>query len=335
MGAESSLDKKPASPPADPGPPRAPSIVQNLTDVLMSQSRNPKGAYFARIGVGYAGEVMQRYRGMTIEDFNVPKWLQRYEPPAEERKADREEVMENIASNESYNLSFVQPKSNDEIRRNFLQRMSYLGVLVPPSRRPPASNTSNPHIVIIYDWDDTLLCTSFLNNREDAMNIASKQVKAQLKQLEEAVIRLLTASSGLGSNYIITNAMKGWVEYSSSVWIPGVLPLLENITIVSARHEYEEQFPGDYHEWKVQAFLEMTKLFHTEAVTNLICLGDSNIEIDAAHTLASKYQDACIKTIKFRECPIPDELVKQLDLVTEKFEKICTSGKNMTIRLER
>lgn len=334
MGAKNSLEEQSVSVPASSAPPRCPSVVQNLTDVLMSQSRNPKGAYFARIGISYAGQVLQRYRGMTIEDFNVPRWLQRCKP-SEDRKADRDEVVESIASNETYSLSFVQPKSNDEIRRNFLQRMSYLGVWVPPSRRPPASNTSTSHTVIIYDWDDTLICTSFLNSREDAMNITNKQVKTQLKQLEDAVIRLLTASSGLGNNYIITNAMKGWVEYSASIWTPGVLPLLENITIVSARHEYEEQFPGDYHQWKVQAFLEMTKLFNTEAVTNLICLGDSNIEMDAARTLAGQYQNACIKTIKFRDCPIPDELVKQLDLVTEKFEKICTSGKNMTIRLER
>ena len=277
---------------------------------------------------------MQRY-SMTVNDFKVPKWLEGYRPPvtAEERKEG--EVAESIASNDAYSLSFVQPKSVDEIRRNFFQRMSNLGVWVPQSERGPNSQSSTRYTVIIYDWDDTLLCTSFLNSRDDAMNITSKTVKTQLKLLEDAVVRLLTVSINLGNNYIITNAMKGWVEYSSNLWIPGVVPLLEHFTIVSARHEYEQKYPGDYHQWKLQAFLEMTKLFNIGAVTNLICLGDSNIEIDAAHTLAQCYQNACIKTIKFRDCPNPDELVKQLDLVYEKFEKICTSGKNMTIRLER
>jgi hypothetical protein len=32
--------------------------------------------------------------------------------------------------------------------------------------------------------------------------------------------------------------------------------------------------------------MEMTKTFDTGTITNLICLGDSMIEIDAAHTLA-------------------------------------------------
>jgi hypothetical protein len=39
-------------------------------------------------------------------------------------------------------------------------------------------------------------------------------------------------------------------------------------------------------------------------------LGDSNIEMDAAHHLATKFPKALIKTVKFRECPTPDELVK-------------------------
>mmetsp|Transcript_25067 Transcript_25067/g.24695 ORF Transcript_25067/g.24695 Transcript_25067/m.24695 type:complete len:264 (+) Transcript_25067:205-996(+) len=253
-------------------------------------------------------------------------------PITEEEKAPppSNEVSEKIASNEIYNLSFVQVKTADDIRRQFLQRMSKEGVWLPPSQRPPKSNS-----IIIFDWDDTLLCTTYLNSREDAMNITSKVVKGQLKTLEDAIIRLLTLALSLGNTYIITNAMKGWVEYSSGLWIPGVLTMLEQITVISARSEYEHKFPDNYHQWKVEAFMEMTKLFDTGTITNLICLGDSNIEMDAAHHLVQCYQNACIKTIKFRDGPNPEELVKQLELVTDKFEKICTSGKNLTIRLER
>jgi hypothetical protein len=42
-----------------------------------------------------------------------------------------------------------------------------------------------------------------------------------------------------------------------------------------------------------------------------------------------------IKTIKFRENPKPDEMVKQLGLVVEKFREIFDSNKNLTIRLEK
>ncbi len=50
-------------------------------------------------------------------------------------------------------------------------------------------------------------------------------------------------------------------------------------------------------------------------ITNLIALGDSMMEMDAAHNLALKFQKALIKTVKFREFPKPNELVKQLNLV--------------------
>jgi hypothetical protein len=42
-----------------------------------------------------------------------------------------------------------------------------------------------------------------------------------------------------------------------------------------------------------------------------------------------------VKTIKFRENPRPDEMVKQLGLVVEKFGEIFESNKNLTIRLEK
>jgi len=245
------------------------------------KARNIRNAYLTRIGFGQAGEIMKKYQGMTVRDFKVPKWMEGYRQPTEEDQPNQNEVHEKIASNEKYNLSFVQVKTNDEIRRQFLQRMSKEGVWIPPSQRLPKSQS-----IIIFDWDDTLLCTSFLNSREDAMEIQSKNVLAQLKSLEEAVVRLINAAMNLGSTYIITNAMRGWVEYSSSIWTPGVLSVLEQVKAISARSEYEHKHPNNYHQWKVEAFLEMTKQFDTRTITNLICLGDSYIEIDAAHTLA-------------------------------------------------
>lgn len=46
------------------------------------------------------------------------------------------------------------------------------------------------------------------------------------------------------------------------------------------------------------------------AITNLVCIGDSNVEIDAGKHLATQFPTAMIKTVKFRENPSPDELIK-------------------------
>ena len=247
-----------------------------------SQSRDVRHHFLNRMGFGDS-----RPQGLSVRDFKVPKWMEGYHKQQEERVRHEEEeqlstdVSQKIAANDTYSLSFIQMRSNDEIRKGFLQKMTNAGFWLPPSQRKPNSQS-----IIIFDWDDTLLCTSYLHSRDDAMNIQNQYTLTQLQALEDSVCRLLQAALALGSTYVITNAMKGWVEYSSTLWIPRVLEMLNQVTVISARSEYEHKFPGNYHQWKVEAFLEMTKLFDTNTVTNLICLGDSNIEIDAAHTLA-------------------------------------------------
>ena len=71
----------------------------------------------------------------------------------------------------------------------------------------------------------------------------------------------------------------------------------------------------------------------SEAITNLIALGDNNFEIEAAYILGAQFKSAFIKTVKFRQSPSTNELIKQIKLVTTQFEFICTSPKNLTVRL--
>jgi len=63
--------------------------------------------------------------------------------------------------------------------------------------------------------------------------------------------------------------------------MPLVEERIKKIKIISAWSTYEHVFPGDSHQWKIQAFLSTIKELELGAVTNLICLGDSNIEMDA------------------------------------------------------
>ena len=68
---------------------------------------------------------------------------------------------------------------------------------------------------------------------------------------------------------------------------------------------------------------------------NLVALGDSMMEMEAAQQLALKFDKALIKTVKFREFPKPNELLKQLNLVISKFDDIVNNVRNLTIRLEK
>ena len=57
--------------------------------------------------------------------------------------------------------------------------------------------------------------------------------------------------------------------------MPSVLPILDKITIISARSKYEEHFPGDVTQWKLHAFLETQGNIDEAAITNIVALGDS------------------------------------------------------------
>lgn len=77
-----------------------------------------------------------------------------------------------------------------------------------------------------------------------------------LDNLDEAAVKLIRLAKQLGMVYIITNAAEGWVEISSQRFLPKIHEELNGITIISARTKFEKQFPHNYQEWKIRAFLE-------------------------------------------------------------------------------
>jgi len=216
--------------------------------------------------------------------------------------------------------------SQDDFRVNYLSRLSYSKVWVPKAQQAPKHQT-----VTIFDWDDTLLCTSFLTVREDL----PAGTDAHLKAIAKSGQALLELAMRNGQTFIITNAMEGWVEHSCATWVPDLLPMLQKVRVISARSRYEPYFPGEVGQWKIQAFLEVQREMSNQIVTNLLSLGDANFEMDAVHVMGKEFALALVKTIKFRERPLPQELSKQLDLVGQKFETIVNSGRSLKIGLER
>ena len=234
-----------------------------------------------------------------------------------------------INSNEDYELNFY--RNGDEIRS------SYLTKLICKKIWTPSSKNKTHNSLIIFDWDDTLLCTSYLirNGLNDENIQLSLKDKDKISKLEISVYKLLSTALEKGDVFIITNANSGWVEYSAQKYYPSILNLLKNIKIISAREEYEYYFPDDPRMWKIQSFLNIQRMLNLNLVTNIICLGDSFIEIEAGKILGSKFNQAFVKTVKFREFPKPDELNKQLNLVLNQFNFIYKSIKNLTIRVEK
>lgn len=217
--------------------------------------------------------------------------------------------------------------SQDAFRMNFLKKLSYSRVWVPPAQRPPKSQT-----VIIFDWDDTLLCTSYLSHFTNRpMPPAAEAIVAEISRAARSLLELALR---LGQTFIITNAMCGWVEYSAAKWAPELLPVLERVHTISARSRYESFYP-EVHQWKIQAFLEVRRQLDSQVVTNLLSVGDSDFEMDAVHIMGSEFTQALVKTVKFREGPVPEDLLKELLLVASKFERIVEAGRNLKVCLDR
>merc|ERR1719422_111068 len=107
-------------------------------------------------------------------------------------------------------------------------------------------------------------------------------VSQTVRKIETAAKGLLELAMQLGHTFIITNSTDGWVENSAAKWVPDLLPVLQKVHVIYARTKYEPQFPGEYNKWKTQAFLEVQKQFDSQIITNLISIGDSNLEMEAA-----------------------------------------------------
>eukprot|EP00419_Tripos_fusus_P001645 CAMPEP_0172685938 /NCGR_PEP_ID=MMETSP1074-20121228/20585_1 /TAXON_ID=2916 /ORGANISM="Ceratium fusus, Strain PA161109" /LENGTH=343 /DNA_ID=CAMNT_0013505169 /DNA_START=78 /DNA_END=1109 /DNA_ORIENTATION=- len=219
-------------------------------------------------------------------------------------------------------------RNHKDFRANFLNKLSYSGVWLPAARRPLRSQA-----ILIFDWDDTLVCTSFLEQYEGVP--LPQAVMRRMSRVAGAVKKVLEMACRLGQVFIITNAKEGWVEHSAALWIPEVIPLLKQITVISARSTYEACFPTEITQWKRQAFLALQCQMDQHALTNLIAVGDSVFEMDAAQAMGDRFARAVVKTVKLRPRPSPQELLAELGLVLKQLERIMEAGHPLQIQIDR
>ena len=222
----------------------------------------------------------------------------------------------------------VNEKEN--IRKSYYSKLIYKKIWIPGSK----SKTHNS--LFIYDWDDTFLPTSYLI-REDMIDKfeLSDELKYLFFILEEIIINILNLSINKGKVYIITNSSKSWFYFSSGKYFPNLDSLLNRIKIISARDEYEDLYPGDTKIWKQKAFLHLKNEINDNLPSNIICFGDSSNELEAGKIFASHLSDSFIKTVKFKEKPEVEDLIKQLNLIVDKFDFIYSKAKNLSIKVEQ
>jgi hypothetical protein len=191
-------------------------------------------------------------------------------------------------------------------------------------------------LVIFLDWDDTLFPSSYLASKGYRLEseFVSEEVLRQLKLVEAWVERLLDYLATKGDVYVITNAETGWVELSSAKFIPDLADRVKMLDITSARSKYESMFPNSPLKWKFYAFKDklITDLGPNDNV-QVLSLGDSNYEREAAISVTKDYPNICCKSIKFQERPSVEQLLKQIELVIKSFEEIYSHDGDLDLQL--
>ncbi len=189
---------------------------------------------------------------------------------------------------------------------------------------------------IIFDWDDTLCPTSFLAYHRMAVPATHA---ALMKELQKAVIDVLSMAAHYGSAYIVTNAEHRWVMEVCETHMPLVGRYLQenkdDITIISARDTYQALHPDDPGMWKQRTIGTLVaskavahQISHATVPLHIIGVGDMKIDQDALLYLCSPLNDAelpcdiVVKTTKLAERPTLDGLLLQLQIYFEELPNL-------------
>lgn len=214
--------------------------------------------------------------------------------------------------------------ARNDIRSAFISKLIQCEIWLPFNQRPHYNS------LIIFDWDDTLFPTSNLLNRKDFNEdlTGNERLSRKIKKLQINVLSILTSSLNRGHTFIITNAVRGWVESNTKRFFPSVMPLFSQIKVISAREEFERFHPCNPRMWKIKSFLNILRNFDSHRVTNILCIGDSEYEMDAGKKMASYFKHVCIKRIRFKNNPSFHEVTNQIYSVINQFTFIHSSVKS-------
>jgi len=200
--------------------------------------------------------------------------------------------------------------------------------------------------LIIFDWDDTLSPSTWLQQQglkvADGSAVPNDKRKEELKRVGQCVSRTLQHAKCLGTVIIVTNADKGWVELCCAKFFPEVLPLLEGIKVKYSRTAFENgSCPDNPALWKypsfrqeIAAFSQMTP--HDTSAghrKHMISLGDSMQERSALMEATSGL-DCWTKSLKFMVRPSLEQFLKQHELLYTRLRPFACFEGNLDLRLK-
>ncbi len=192
--------------------------------------------------------------------------------------------------------------------------------------------------LIVLDWDDTLLPSSWLGATGQLLGDGDGEVPCEvmerLRVCESSAVQLLeTAFCVAYKVLIITNSEAGWVQRSSARFLPRTVPFLRKCSIMSARAMFGPCAPEKPLEWKLRAFAAVVSDYSyvPNSDSIIVSIGDSMLERDAVHLAAAQCGLMVAASVKFIDRPTPEQLAWQMTIVEQSIPEIIRTEKSLDL----
>lgn len=194
--------------------------------------------------------------------------------------------------------------------------------------------------VLIFDWDDTVLPSTWISEQGLSLSdasVATEEQQAKLNMMAERAAETLSVAMQHGKVILVTNAERGWIELSCQKFMPSLYPSLKDVKILSARSTYEIKGWNSPFEWKYLAFENeicgFYESFTADRRKNVISFGDSVHEREAVIRVTERMKNCCTKSLKFTDRPAVDQLLKEHELIVGCFREIVNHDGNLDLRI--
>jgi hypothetical protein len=196
------------------------------------------------------------------------------------------------------------------------------GDLLAPGR--PVSPSLPSETLIVFDWDDTILPTSWLErNHALHANVPMRpELQRQIGYLCTACSQTLISASQLGKIVIVTNSAPGWVDQSCRLFMPQIFHQVSNLQVFAKPMGAPLTF-------KTGIFKREGKAFK-----NVVSIGDGDAERTACQRLQTppgrkgigcelgETMPSRVKSVKLEEMPSCARLIAQQEMVLSRLPDV-------------
>lgn len=214
----------------------------------------------------------------------------------------------------------------------------------------PTRSASQIKTLIIFDYDDTILPTSFLAKNGFRVDSAAPtgNIKRALDEYSRYVNRTLIEASKYGHVLIVTNAETGWIQLTVEKFLPQSAATVHRFQHISARSIFEPTGILSPIAWKENAFRLVVEEYiealgvpkqstslagRRRSKCQVISLGDSAHEREAVLKVCEEFK-VLSKSLKFMERPDLDALKKQHELINECLHDIVKTRTNLDLCIQ-